>query len=121
MVHYVGWCPEVSRHLGIMYSCYLLSTMLNLHIGSDTNAYEIIEYAGAKKCTAGVAIEQKLTISASKYLGLSGAVVRGNRDRAEFVKYAGYLTQIEFARTMAVVSYRPFLATGFYLIISYWN
>jgi hypothetical protein len=79
----------------------------------------MIEYAGAKKCTAGLAIEQKLTISASKYLGLSGAVVRGNRDRAEFVKYAGYSTQIEFARTMPVVSYRLYFTAGFSLIISH--
>lgn len=67
--------------------------------------YGTIEYAGAKKCTAGYAIEQKLTITASKYIGCGAAIVRGNRDRAEYVKYAGYSTQIDFARRIPVVSH----------------
>jgi hypothetical protein len=28
MVHFVGWCPEISRHLGTIYCNALLSTML---------------------------------------------------------------------------------------------
>jgi hypothetical protein len=57
-----------------------------------------------KKRSAGVAVEQKLTISASRYIGIGGAIVRGNRDRPEYVKYSGYTTQIAFARSIPVVS-----------------
>jgi hypothetical protein len=72
--------------------------------GTEDSGYDRIGWAGVRKCTAGLAIEQKLTISASKYLGISAAVVRGNRDRPSFIKYSPYSTQIEEARSKPVVS-----------------
>ena len=73
-------------------------------LGTDDSDYEHIGWAGVRKCTPGLAIEQKLTIYASKYLGISAAVVRGNRDRPSYVKYSAYSTQIENARNIPVVS-----------------
>lgn len=104
--HYVGWCSDITRHFGISQPCLANFVDINYSAGAESRMYEGIEYAGAKKCSAGFAVEQKLTISASRYIGFSGAVVRGNRDRAEFAKYAGYSTQIEFARQMPTVSHR---------------
>lgn len=62
-------------------------------------------------------MEQKLTISASKILDISGSFVRGNRDKPEYVKQPAYAVQIEAARSMNVVLYdtatqRGWLADG---------
>jgi hypothetical protein len=72
--------------------------------GTEDSDYDQIGWAGVKKCTPGLAIEQKLTISASKYLGFSAAVVRGSRDRPSYVKSSPYSAQIEDARSIPVVS-----------------
>ncbi|OAL51735.1 hypothetical protein IQ07DRAFT_390101 [Pyrenochaeta sp. DS3sAY3a] len=88
MTHFVGWCPKITRHFG-----------------TELAAYEKIEYAGVRKCPAGFAVRQKLTISVGRFIGFSGTVVRGNRDRAEFVKYSGYSTMVEFARKLPVLFY----------------
>ena len=67
--------------------------------------YGKIDWAGARKCSAGLAVEQKLTISVSKIIGGSGSVVRGNRDKPEYVKQCAYSMQIENARNIYVVLY----------------
>ncbi|KAF2689770.1 hypothetical protein K458DRAFT_384408 [Lentithecium fluviatile CBS 122367] len=86
--NFVGWAPNVTRH-----------------IGTNDVLYERVEWAGARKCSAGLAVEPKLTISASKILGISGSFVRGNRDKPEYVKQPAYAMQIEAARHMNVVLY----------------
>ncbi|KAF1846467.1 uncharacterized protein K460DRAFT_417538 [Cucurbitaria berberidis CBS 394.84] len=73
--------------------------------GTENSNYERIQWAGVKKCTAGFAIEQKVTISVSKYIGASGSVIRGNRDRPEYVKHSTYSMQIESARNIPVLIY----------------
>jgi hypothetical protein len=45
--------------------------------------YDKINWSGAKSCTAGLAVELKLTISASKILG-----GRGSRDKPIYVKHS---------------------------------
>src|SRR6266516_2471041 len=67
--------------------------------------YGKINWAGASKCSAGLAVEQKLPISVSKIVGGGGSVVRGNRDKPEYVKQSAYSTQIENARNIYVVLY----------------
>jgi hypothetical protein len=52
-----------------------------------------------------VAIEQKLTASLSKFIGVSASALRGNRDKPEFVKYSGYSMQIQNARNMYILLY----------------
>ncbi|KAF2015665.1 hypothetical protein BU24DRAFT_491882 [Aaosphaeria arxii CBS 175.79] len=86
--HFVGWASETSKHLG-----------------TEDISYEKIRWAGAKKCSAGLAVEQKLTISASKIVGVSGSVLRGNRDKPDYIKHSAYTMQIEAARNMPVVLY----------------
>jgi hypothetical protein len=54
--------------------------------GTEDADYGKIYWAGARKCSAGLALEQKLTISVSKIVGVSGSIVRGNRDRPEYIK-----------------------------------
>ena len=65
----------------------------------------MIDWAGASKCSAGLAVEQKLTISVSKIVGASGSVARGNRDKPEYVEHSAYSVQIENARNIYVVLY----------------
>jgi hypothetical protein len=65
--------------------------------------YGRIDWAGAKKCSAGYAIEQKLNISVSKIVGGSGSVIRGNRDKPEYVKQSAYSAQIDNARNIFVL------------------
>lgn len=48
--------------------------------------YSKINWAGARKRSVGLTIEQKLTISVSKIVRGSGSVVRGDRDKLEYVK-----------------------------------
>lgn len=67
--------------------------------------YNEINWAGARKCSPGLAIEQKLTISFSKLLGGSVNAVRGIRDKPEFFKHSGYSIQIKNARNIYVVLY----------------
>jgi hypothetical protein len=52
-----------------------------------------------------LALEQKLTISVSKILGVSGSFLRGNRDKLEYIKQPAYAMQIEAARNINVVLY----------------
>jgi hypothetical protein len=56
-----------------------------------------------RKCTAGLAIEQKPTISACKYLVLGTSFLRGNHDRPLYCQYPGCIAQIEGARNTPVV------------------
>lgn len=67
--------------------------------------YDKINWAGAKKCSSGLAIGQKLTISVSKIVGGSMNTVRGNRDKPEYVKHSTYSKQIKHARNIYVVLY----------------
>ena len=73
--------------------------------GAEAVEYDKIAWAGARKCKSGLALEQKLTISVSKIVGISGTVVRGNRDKPEYVKYPTLKAQIQCARNMSVVLY----------------
>lgn len=67
--------------------------------------YDTIEWAGVKRCSPGVAVEQQLTIAPSALLGVSGRFVRGRRDTPEFVTRSGYSMQIEAARDICVMLY----------------
>ncbi|EXJ76154.1 uncharacterized protein A1O5_00662 [Cladophialophora psammophila CBS 110553] len=86
--HFVGWASHITRHLG-----------------TKDVKYEQIDWSGAKQCSPGLAIEQKLTISVSKILGGSMTAVRGNRDKPMYVKHSGYSIQIKQARKKYVVLY----------------
>ncbi|KAF2235938.1 hypothetical protein EV356DRAFT_90085 [Viridothelium virens] len=86
--NFVGWASSITRHLG-----------------TDDMAYSEINWAGAKKCSAGLAIEQRVNISLSKIGGLSGSFVRGNRDKPNFFTQSAYLLQVKAARDMYVVLY----------------
>src|SRR4029077_18833921 len=68
-------------------------------------AYDKIEWTGAKRCSSGLAVEQKLTISVGKIIGGSGSVVRGSRDKPEIVKHSTYSAQIKNARNILVLLY----------------
>lgn len=50
-------------------------------------------------------MEQKLSISGSKYFGASVSVIRGNRDKPMFVNHSGFHQHIHNARTLSVVLY----------------
>jgi hypothetical protein len=78
---------------------------LTVETGTEEVEYDKINWAGAKKCSPGLAIEQKLTISVSKILGGSVNAVRGNRDKPEYVKHSTYAIQISHARNIYVVLY----------------
>ena len=67
--------------------------------------YDRIGWGNVKKCSPGLAVEQKLTISISKIVGVGGSVIRGNRDKPEFVKQSEYAVQVENARKIYVVLY----------------
>ena len=67
--------------------------------------YDAIDWAGARKRSAGLAVEQKLTISISKIVGASGTVVRGNRDKPVYVQQSAYSVQIKNARNIYVLLY----------------
>ncbi|KEF51826.1 uncharacterized protein A1O9_12163 [Exophiala aquamarina CBS 119918] len=84
--HFVGWVSDITRHL-------------------EEVKYDEINWAGAKKCSPGLAIEQKLTISISKIVGGSVNAVRGSRETPEFSKHSGYSVQIKKARNIYVVLY----------------
>lgn len=79
--------------------------------------YGEINWAGAPECSAGLAVEQKLTISISKIIGVSGSMVRGNKDKPVYVEQSTYPMQIKNARNIYVVLYdvtthRGWLADG---------
>ena len=67
--------------------------------------YDKIDWSGAKICTAGLAMEQKLTISVSKILGGSGSLQRGNRDKPIYVNHSLYSVHIRNARRTFFVLY----------------
>jgi hypothetical protein len=67
--------------------------------------YEEIDWAGARPCSATLAVEQKLTISIGKLVGGSTSIIRGNRDRPEYIKQSAYAMQIKNARDGHVVLY----------------
>jgi len=79
--------------------------------------YEEIDWAEASKCSAGLAIEEKLTVSVSKIIGVSGNIVRGNKDKPLKTEQLPYKVQISSARKIYVVLYdvaaqRGWLADG---------
>lgn len=78
---------------------------LTVSPGTEEMAYDEINWAGAKKCSAGLAVEQKLSLSISKIVGASGNIIRGNRDKPEYVKQSAYSMQIKNARNMYVILY----------------
>ncbi|KAH7323067.1 hypothetical protein B0I35DRAFT_192717 [Stachybotrys elegans] len=86
--HFVGWTSRITRHLG-----------------TEDASYDSIDWAGAKQCSAGLAVEQKLTISISRVVGISGSVLRGSRDKPEYIKQPVYKAQINNARRMYVILY----------------
>jgi hypothetical protein len=86
--NFVGWTTNITRHFGTWDSSF----------GS-------IDWAGTRKCSAGFAVEQKLTISASRIVGASASFIRGNRDKPEYVKQSAYSLQIEAAQDMFVMLY----------------
>ncbi|RYP71784.1 hypothetical protein DL771_004596 [Monosporascus sp. 5C6A] len=86
--NFVGWASHITRHLG-----------------TAEIEYDKIDWAGAKTCSAGLDIEQKLTISVSKILGGSVNAVRGNRDKPDYVKHSTYSVQIKHAREIYAVLY----------------
>ncbi|KAF1976108.1 hypothetical protein BU23DRAFT_631482 [Bimuria novae-zelandiae CBS 107.79] len=86
--HFFGWTTSVTRHFG-----------------TKDVSYSSIDWAGARKCSAGFAIEQKLAVSASKIVGASCSFVRGNRDKPEFIRHSTYSMQIDYARSMVVTLY----------------
>ncbi|KAH8802569.1 hypothetical protein F5884DRAFT_887230 [Xylogone sp. PMI_703] len=86
--NFVGWASNIMRYLG-----------------TEEMKYGEIDCAGARECSAGLAVEQKLTISVSKIVGGSGSVVRGNRDKPVYVKQSAYSMQIKNARNIFVVLY----------------
>ncbi|KAL9086103.1 MAG: hypothetical protein Q9165_007315 [Trypethelium subeluteriae] len=92
--HFVGWASRITKHLVIK-------------TGTNDMRYSEIDWAGAKKCSAGFAIEQKIGISVSKIVGLSGNVIRGNRDKSTFISQSetDYEVQINEASSMFVVLY----------------
>ena len=74
-------------------------------LGTKDMNYADIGWAGAKKSSAGLAVEQKLTISLSKLIGFSGSVLRGSKDKPEHLKRSAYRVQVENARRIYVVLY----------------
>ncbi|CAN9201287.1 unnamed protein product [Alternaria alternata] len=93
--HFVGWTSHVNRYLG-----------------AGTVAYNEISYAGQEPCKSGLAFEQKVTISVSRIVGVSGSVVRGNRDKPEYFKYSALRQQLESARAWFIVLYDPSTRRG---------
>jgi hypothetical protein len=57
------------------------------------------------ECIAGIAVEQKLTVSLSKIVGMSGSFVRSDRDKPEYFKHPHYWALTEFANAMTMVLY----------------
>jgi hypothetical protein len=105
--HFVGWTPDISINIGVSLIPHLLgypSRLMHV-IGTETVEYDKIACAGQKTCTSGIAIEQKLTVSLSKIVGISGSFVRGNKDKPEYVKYSSLSEQVEFASSIFVVLY----------------
>ena len=79
--------------------------------------YGQIDWAGARVCSAGLAVEQKLTISVSKIVGGSVNFGRGTKDKPALVEHSAYSMQIKDARNIYVVLYdvaarRGWLADG---------
>ena len=77
--------------------------------------YDTIDWAGARKCGPGLAIEQKLIISVSKIMGIGGSVLRGNRDKPEYVKHSSYSMQIDNARNINVLFYDVAARRGWFI------
>jgi hypothetical protein len=57
------------------------------------------------KCSAGFAVEQKLTVSVSKVLVMGGNIIRGDRDKPTYVTTSAYPLQIDNARDWYVILY----------------
>ena len=104
--HFVGWASKITRHLGTFASSHLnFSLGLRVETGAEDMKYSEIDWAGAGVCSAGLAVEQKLTISVSKVIGGSGNILRGNKDKPVYVEQGEYSVQIENARSINVVLY----------------
>ncbi|KAF2441714.1 hypothetical protein P171DRAFT_488158 [Karstenula rhodostoma CBS 690.94] len=95
--HFVGWTTDAARCLG-----------------TQDVPYASINWAGAKKCAAGFAIEQKITLSASKFVGVGGSFVRGNRDKPEYIKHSAYSMQVDASRDMFVMLYDTSAKRGWF-------
>lgn len=85
--NFVGWVPSVTRHLG-----------------TDGDQYEGVDWASAKKCSAGCVLE-KVSISASKYISIGTTMARGSKNKPEALKIPMFSAQIEQAREMFVILY----------------
>ena len=92
------------QHFVGSFTCSLFS-LLTSRIGTEEVGYKEMDWAGAEESSAGLAFEQKLSISVSRIVGLSGNIIRGNRDKPEFVSQSSYSLQIENARKIHVVLY----------------
>ncbi|KAL3468786.1 hypothetical protein BJX99DRAFT_242696 [Aspergillus californicus] len=86
--HFVGWASTITRHLG-----------------TPDVEYNQISWAGSKRCTPGFAVEQRLTISVSKFVGGGASILRGERDKPEYVQHSAYTVQIDQARRTPIVLY----------------
>ncbi|KAJ4368412.1 hypothetical protein N0V83_006769 [Neocucurbitaria cava] len=75
---------------------------LTCYDGTEDSKYDQVDWACVEECKAGIAIEQKLTIAVSKYLGASFAFVRGTRDKPEIFTSDSYSKQIGFASQIRV-------------------
>jgi hypothetical protein len=104
--HFVGWTSRLSRNLGLFKETSgSVEKTLTSRAGTENIPYDKIAWAGATKYKAGLALEQKLTISVSKIVGISGSVVRGTQDKPEYVKHSTLAQQVSSARKMSVVLY----------------
>ena len=104
--HFVGWASKITRHLGTFASSHLdFCVGLRVEIGAEDMKYGEIDWAGARVCSAGLALEQKLTITASKFIGGNVAFSRGTRNKPLYVEQGEYSIQIENARSIYVVLY----------------
>jgi hypothetical protein len=57
------------------------------------------------KCSPGFKVEQKLTVSISKILGMGGNIIRGDRDKRTYFTTSVYPLQIDNARDWYVILY----------------
>jgi hypothetical protein len=104
--NFVGWASNITRHIGMFAPSYLNTALKpTVSTGTEEVEYGKIDWAGARKCSPGLAVEQKLTISVSKIVGVGGNVLRGNRDKPEYVQQSAYSMQIENARNINVLFY----------------
>ncbi|KAL1631838.1 hypothetical protein SLS56_004200 [Neofusicoccum ribis] len=66
--------------------------------------YQMIDWAGAEKCSAGCVLE-KVSISAGRYISISGSLAKGIREKPIFLELPAYRVHINYARQMDFVLY----------------